>query len=60
MIDAHIHYGDDDPSFEMHLAYLSGSGQTMVRSYATQGLALPAAVLDKVYTENAQHWYPRL
>lgn len=47
-------------TYEMHLAYLDGSGPTLVRTYATQGLALPATVLDKIYTENARHWYPRL
>lgn len=47
-------------TYEMHLAYLAGSGPTTVRAYATQGIALPPAVLDKIYTENARCWYPRL
>ena len=47
-------------TYEMHLAYLSGSGPTLVRSYATEGLGLSAPVLDKLYTENARCWYPRL
>ena len=47
-------------TYEMHLAYFQGSGPTRVRSYDTQGLALPQSVLDKIYTENTRHWYPRL
>ena len=44
----------------MNLAYLEGSGPTTVRTYATHGLALPASALDKLYTENARHWEPRI
>jgi len=45
-------------TYEMHMAYLEGAGPVTVRTYATQGLHLPAPVLDKLYTENACNWYP--
>ena len=47
-------------TYDTHLAYLEGASPTTVRTYATQGLGLPAPVLDKIYTENARQWYPRL
>lgn len=47
-------------TYEMHFAYLEGAGPITVRSYATTGLQLPPAVLDKIYSENACHWYPLL
>jgi predicted TIM-barrel fold metal-dependent hydrolase len=47
-------------TYEMHLAYLEAAGPVQVRTYATQGLALPATVLDQIYCQNALTWYPRL
>jgi predicted TIM-barrel fold metal-dependent hydrolase len=47
-------------TYEMHLAYLEATGPVQVRTYATQGLALPATVLDQIYRQNALTWYPRL
>ncbi|MBX3011330.1 MAG: amidohydrolase family protein [Caldilineaceae bacterium] len=47
-------------TYEMHFAYLAGAGPVTVRSYATSGLQLPTPVLEKLYAENAQRWYPLL
>ena len=47
-------------TYAMHIAYLENSGPVTVRNYASHGLALPPAVLDKVYVTNAQRWYPGL
>jgi len=47
-------------TYEMHIAYLEGSGPVQVRDYTTEGLALPADTLDKLYRQNARAWYPQL
>lgn len=47
-------------TYEMHLAYLEKQGDLQVRTYATKGLNLPKAVLEKVYRANALAWYPQL
>lgn len=47
-------------TYEMHIAYLEQRGEVQVRSYTTQGLALPSPVLAKLYQANAQQWYPML
>ncbi|MEZ4615355.1 MAG: amidohydrolase family protein [Caldilineaceae bacterium] len=47
-------------TYAMHITYLEGKGAVQVRTYATQGLALPAAVLDKLYSQNAHAWYQKL
>lgn len=47
-------------TYEMHIAYLQGSGNVQVRTYTTEALALSSAVLDKVYRANALAYYPNL
>lgn len=47
-------------TYETHIAYLAHSGPVTVRSYQSEGLALPASVLDKHWRTNAQQWYPGL
>lgn len=47
-------------TYEMHIAYLQGSGEVQVRSYTTDALALPAPILDKIYQSNAGSYYPKL
>jgi predicted TIM-barrel fold metal-dependent hydrolase len=47
-------------TYAMHIAYLENRGAVTVRTYASHGLALPPAVLDKIYVTNAQAWYPGL
>lgn len=47
-------------TYDMHIAYLTHSGPVTVRSYQSEGLALPASVLDKHWRTNAQQWYPGL
>lgn len=46
--------------YEMHIVYLEQQGTVQVRTYTTEGLALPATVLDQVYQQNALTWYPGL
>ncbi len=46
--------------YQMHRAYLEQGGPVQVRGYATTGLALPAPVLDRIYSQNSCDWYPRL
>jgi len=47
-------------TYEMHIAYLQGSGAVQVRGYNTEALALPSPVLDKIYFSNALNYYPNL
>lgn len=47
-------------TYEMHIAYLEGQGTVMVRTYETEGLKLPATVLDKLYYQTSYQWYSRL
>jgi len=39
-------------------SYFSGSGTVKIDDREVQALNLPAAVLEKIYYKNAQHWYP--
>ncbi|MFN8490463.1 MAG: amidohydrolase family protein [Caldilineaceae bacterium] len=45
-------------TYETHFAYFDEEQPVTVRSRTTQGLGLPAAVLEKFYWTNARHWYP--
>jgi len=47
-------------TYETHIAYLEHSGPVTVRSYPSEGLALPPSVLDKHWRTNSQQWYPGL
>ena len=47
-------------TYVMHIDYLQRTGPVQVRSYSTEALALPAAVLEQVYRTNALHYYPGL
>jgi predicted TIM-barrel fold metal-dependent hydrolase len=47
-------------TYRLHFAYLESDQPLMVRRFATTGLHLPAAVLEKIYVRNAQLWYPGL
>lgn len=46
--------------FLLHMLYFETGGPLCVRGRETRGLALPAAVLDRFYVENARAWYPGL
>lgn len=43
-----------------NLAYFSTSGKFVMGNREFDGLALPAAIIDKVMGENARRWYPGL
>jgi predicted TIM-barrel fold metal-dependent hydrolase len=45
-------------TYDLHLAYLEGDQPLTVRGFATTGLKLPADVLDRIYRQNTQQWYP--
>ncbi|HMN27711.1 MAG TPA: amidohydrolase family protein [Caldilineaceae bacterium] len=45
-------------TYELHIAYLAGDQPLAVRGFATTGLNLPAAVLERIYRQNVQEWYP--
>jgi predicted TIM-barrel fold metal-dependent hydrolase len=45
-------------TYQLHLAYLETDQPLTVRRFATTGIRLPSAVLEKVYVSNAQSWYP--
>jgi len=45
-------------TYETHFAYFDEDQPVTVRGRTTQGLGLPAAVLEKFYWTNAQQWYP--
>lgn len=45
-------------TYRTHFAYLEGTTEVTVRGYTTTGLGLSPSVLDKLYTANAQAWYP--
>lgn len=38
--------------------FLATDDVLQVRGHAVQGLALPPAILRKLYHENALHWFP--
>jgi predicted TIM-barrel fold metal-dependent hydrolase len=44
----------------LHFRYFENEGQVCVRGRETEGLALPPAILNRFYTENARTWYPGL
>jgi hypothetical protein len=46
--------------YEMERAYYEGSGPIKLFDRQVEGLALPTAVLDGLYTESASSWYPGL
>jgi predicted TIM-barrel fold metal-dependent hydrolase len=43
-----------------HFAYFERTGEVEVRGRKTQGLGLPAHILEKFYRTNARTWYPGL
>lgn len=47
-----------DARFETYLAYLESGTLVRERGRESEGLNLPAAVLDKILRTNAERWYP--
>lgn len=47
-----------DQTYATHFAYFEQAGDLTVRGFPTTGLALPAAILDQFYRDNALRWYP--
>jgi predicted TIM-barrel fold metal-dependent hydrolase len=47
-----------DESYALHFAYFDQSAELTVRGFNTTGLALPAAIQDLFYHDNALRWYP--
>lgn len=47
-------------TYKMHFHYLEEEGEVTVRGRTTQGLHLPANVLEQIYRTNAEQWYPQL
>lgn len=41
-----------------HFAYFENKGAVTVRDRTTEGLNLPASILDSFYRDNAERWYP--
>ncbi|MCD6284802.1 MAG: amidohydrolase family protein, partial [Anaerolineae bacterium] len=44
--------------YQTETAYYETGEKVLVRGREVQGLALPPAVLEKLYRINAQRWYP--
>lgn len=47
-------------SYEEHFHYLEQSGPMTQREREVESIGLPAEVLEKIYSANAQRWYPGL
>ena len=47
-------------AFESARAFFGSGNEVMIRGRKTQGLELPAEVLDRLFSANARRWYPAL